>query len=87
MLFVILLVALVFSVLARAIQTGSKLEWSGVFVAFSVFAILLAPIFLICMVVRFAPTSLAPERDAAIFVFKTLVVVGLLCVSLVMNAR
>ena len=84
-LFVILVLALVFSIMARAARSGSNLEWSGVGLAFSVFGMLLSPIVLICAVIRFSPTSLAAERDAVGFVFKSLVVVGLLCVSLVIN--
>ena len=87
LLFVILVLSLVFSILARAVRSGSDLEWSVVGVAFSLFAMLLCPILLICGVIRFAPTSLAAERDTVGLIFKTLVVLVLVGMSFVINGR
>jgi hypothetical protein len=84
-LFVILVLSLVFSIVARAVRTGSDLEWSAVRVEFSLFAATFSPIVLICAVMRFSPTSLPAERHAVGRIFKTLVVLMLLGMSFVIN--
>ena len=86
-LFVILVLSLVFSIMARAARSGSDLEWLAIGLACTLFAILLCPILLICAVIRFSPTSLQAERDAVGLIFKTLVVVALLGMSFVINSR
>ena len=84
-LYVILVLSLVFSIMARAVRTGSGFEWGVVGVGFSLFAMMLCPILLICAVIRFSPTSLSAEREAVTLIFKTLVVVALLGMSFVIN--
>jgi len=86
-LFVILVLSLVFSIMARAVRSGSDLEWGVIGLAFTLFAMMICPILLICGVIRFAPTSLQAERDAVGLIFKTLVVVALLGMSFVINGR
>jgi hypothetical protein len=85
-LFVIFVLSLVFSIFARAVRSGRDLEWLAVGLAFALFAMLLCPILLICAVIRFSPTSLPAERAAVGLVFKTLVVIMLLGMSLVINS-
>jgi hypothetical protein len=84
-LFLILVLSLVFSILARAVRSGSDLEWGEIGVAFSLFAVTFCPILLICAVMRFSPTSLPAEREAVGLIFKTLVVFVLLGMSIVIN--
>ncbi len=86
-LFAILVLSLVFSIMARAVRSGSDLEWLAISLAFTLSAMILCPILLICAVIRFAPTSLPAEREAVGLVFKTLVVVVLLGMSFVINGR
>jgi hypothetical protein len=86
-LYAMLVLALGFSIVARAVRSGSNLEWMALSLASALFAMLLCPIMLICAVIRFSPTSLPAEREAVGLVFRTFVVIVLLGMSLVINNR
>ena len=56
-LFVILVIALVLSIVARAARSGQSEEWSRVGLVLTVFAIVLVPILLLCVAVRSSRTA------------------------------
>jgi hypothetical protein len=87
LLFGILVLALVLSIMARAVRTGSSLEWRAAEAAFAVFGLMFSPVVCIWAVIRFAPTSLSAERDAVSLILKSLLVMILLIVSFVINNK
>jgi hypothetical protein len=83
--FAVLVIALVLSIVSRAVRTGHGAEWRGIGLVFTVFAIVLAPILLLCVAVGSSRTARAVERDAIGYVFKTLLVILLLATWMVIN--
>ena len=83
--FVILVIALILSIVSRAVRTARSEEWSGVGLILTIFAIVLAPILLLCVAVGFSRTAQPVERDAIGYVFKTLLLILLLATWMVIN--
>jgi hypothetical protein len=84
--FAILLLGLFFSIIAPAARTGSGAEWQGVGLVMTVFAIVLAPILLLCAAVGSSRNAQPIERDAIGYVFKTLLLILLLATWMVLNS-
>ena len=84
-LFVILVIALILSIVSRAVRTARSEEWSGVGLILTIFAIVLVPILLLCVAVGSSRSAQAVERDAIGYVFKTLLLILLLATWMVIN--
>ena len=82
---VIAVLALVFSIVSRAAQSGSPQEWSMVVLSLGMFSILAIPILILGLVIRYSPSSRDDERELVSLIVKALLIILLLCQSAFIN--
>ena len=85
--YAIVVLAIICAIVTPAARSGATRDWDLAAAAFGIAGFLLSPVVLICLVTRFAPTSLDAERGAAELVLKSILVVILLAMATLIHAN